>query len=70
MCKLGETAGSISSRLTLPKLHLATQKVTLVNKIIEVKQIIPVKIRQIKQFTALNDELEWCHGMKCLCKVM
>ena len=24
MCKLGETAGSISSRLTLPKLHLAT----------------------------------------------
>ena len=23
MCKLGETAGSISSRLTLPKLHLA-----------------------------------------------
>ena len=24
MCKLGETAGSISDRLTLPKLHLAT----------------------------------------------
>ena len=24
MCKLGETAGSIISRLTLPKLHLAT----------------------------------------------
>ena len=31
--------------------------VTLVNKIIEVKQIIPIKIRQIKQFTALNDGL-------------
>ena len=31
--------------------------VTLVNKIIEVKQIIPIKIRQIKQFTALNDAL-------------
>ena len=26
MCKLGETADSISSRLTLPKLHLATFK--------------------------------------------
>ena len=26
MCKLGETAGSISSKLTLPKLHLATLK--------------------------------------------
>ena len=25
-CKLGETAGSISLRLTLPKLHLATYK--------------------------------------------
>ena len=25
MCKLGKTAGSISSRLTLPKLHLATK---------------------------------------------
>ena len=24
MCKLGETASSISDRLTLPKLHLAT----------------------------------------------
>ena len=30
------------------------KKVTLVNKIIEVKQIIPIKIRQIKQFTALE----------------
>ena len=31
------------------------KKVTLVNKIIKVKQIIPIKIRQIKQPTALND---------------
>ena len=37
--------------ITCPK------KVTLVNKIIKVKQIIPIKIRQIKQFTALNDGL-------------
>ena len=37
--------------ITSPKI------VTLVNKIIEVKQIIPIKIRQIKQFTALNDSL-------------
>ena len=40
-----------SNPFTSPK------KVTLVNKIIEVKQIIPIKIRQIKQFTALNDGL-------------
>ena len=30
MCKLGETAGSISSRLTLPKLHLATLIVIII----------------------------------------
>ena len=28
MCKLGETAGSISARLTLPKLHLATLNIS------------------------------------------
>ena len=31
--------------------------VTLVNKIIEVKQIIPIKIKQIKQFAARDDGL-------------
>ena len=33
------------------------KKVTLVNKIIEVKQIIPIKIREIKQFAARDDGL-------------
>ena len=33
------------------------KKVTVVNKIIEVKQIIPIKIREIKQFAARDDGL-------------
>ena len=33
------------------------KKVTLVNKIIEVKQIIPITIKQIKQFAARDDGL-------------
>ena len=33
------------------------KNVTLVNKIIEVKQIIPIQIRQIKPFAARDDGL-------------
>jgi len=33
----------------------SNKKVALVNIVIEVKQIIPIKIRQVKQFAARND---------------
>ena len=33
------------------------KKVTLVNNIIEVKQIVPIKVRQIKQVAACDDGL-------------
>ena len=33
------------------------KKVTLVNNIIEVKQIVPIKVRQIKQVVACDDGL-------------
>ena len=40
MCKLGETAGSISSRLTLPKLHLATFK--LVGSYVNIAEVVDI----------------------------
>lgn len=33
----------------------SNKKITLVNKVIEVKKIIPIKVRQVKQFAACND---------------
>lgn len=36
------------------------EKVVLVDEIIKVKQTIPIRVRQIKQFAAVND------GMDCV----
>ena len=35
----------------------AAKKIALVNKVIKVKQIIPIKNRQVKQFAARNDSM-------------
>ena len=35
----------------------SSKKIALVNKVIKVKQIIPIKNRQVKQFAARNDSM-------------
>ena len=35
----------------------SSKKIALVNKVIKVEQIIPIKNRQVKQFAARNDSM-------------
>ena len=36
----------------------SSKKIALVNEVVKVKQIIPIKDRQVKQFAARNDSVD------------